>query len=213
MEQRKYKAFISYRHLPLEMYVARRLHKRIEHYTIPRALRKYGQKHPGYVFRDQDELPISSNLSDDIQTALDNSEFLIVICSPETAKSKWVLREISYFLEHHDRDHVLAVLADGTPDAAFPSLLTDVTDEQGNLIRSIEPLAANIVAPTAPRRRRLLKTESLRILAALIGCPYDALLRREQRYKMRRIAAGCTAAALVAGSFIAMLVDRNMQIA
>ena len=82
MEQRHYKAFISYRHLPLDMEYARKLHRFIERYTIPAALRKDGAKHPGLVFRDQEELPLSSNLSGSIETALDNAEFLIVICTP-----------------------------------------------------------------------------------------------------------------------------------
>ena len=117
---RHYKAFISYRHLPLEMDVAKKLHRRIERFVIPRALRRNGEKHPGTVFRDQDELPIASDLSANIRLALDASEFLIVICTPETRKSRWVLEEIHYFLEHHDRGHVLAVLADGEPEQAFP---------------------------------------------------------------------------------------------
>ena len=93
--ERKYKAFISYRHLPLQMEVAKAVHRRIEHYTVPKNLRKDGSRKVGLVFRDQDELPIAGSLSANIQTALDNSEFLIVICTPETSGSQWVLREIS----------------------------------------------------------------------------------------------------------------------
>ena len=209
---REYKAFISYRHLPLEMEVAKNLHRRIERYVIPKALRKDGQKKLGLVFRDQDELPISSNLSENIRMALDAAEYLIVICTPETEKSLWVLREISYFLEHHDRDHVLAVLADGTPETAFPPALTELRSESGDLLERIEPLAANIVAESARKRRALFRTESLRILATLIGCPFDALYRREQRYRRRRTAGILSAAALLAAAFIAMLLNRNAQI-
>ena len=210
--ERHYKAFISYRHLPTEMWAAKALHRRIERYVVPAALRKNGEKHLGLVFRDQDELPISSNLGADIQRALDNSEFLIVICSPETAKSLWVLREISYFLEHHDRDHVLAVLCYGEPRESFPVQLTERRDENGKLIGYIEPLAANIAADTQAGRARLFRTESLRILAALIGCPYDALYRRQQRYRRRRIGAALGAAALIAAAFIGLVLDRNARI-
>ena len=42
--EREYIAFISYRHLPLEMATAKKLHKRIEHYLIPKDLRKTGEK-------------------------------------------------------------------------------------------------------------------------------------------------------------------------
>ena len=205
----KYKAFISYRHLPLDKSVAIKLHHAIEHYVIPKALRKNGEKTPGRVFRDQDELPISSDLSNDIQLALDNSEYLIVVCSKETSKSKWVLREISYFIEHHDRSHVLAILVDGTPEEAFPAELTEVYSPEGEYIKSVEPLAANIVADSRMKRNSLFRTEKLRLLAALIGCPYDSLYQREQRYKIRRITAAAAAVLMVAAGFIGILLNRN----
>ena len=60
--ERRYKAFISYRHRPLDMAIAKKLHKRIERYVIPKDLRKNEEKKLGLVFRDQDELPIANNL-------------------------------------------------------------------------------------------------------------------------------------------------------
>ena len=210
--ERRYIAFISYRHLPLDMATAKKLHKRIEHYVVPKDLRKDGRKKPGYVFRDMDELPISSDLNANIEQALDNSEFLIVICTPETLKSKWVLGEVSYFLQHHPRERVLAVLADGTPDTSFPPQLTVKHTPEGDIPNQIEPLAANIVADNPVKRARLFRTESLRILAALIGCPYDALYRREMRYQRRRIITAAAAVMAVAGIFIGMLLNRNAEI-
>lgn len=210
--ERKYKAFISYRHLPLQMEVAKAVHRRIEHYTVPKNLQKDGSRKVGLVFRDQDELPIAGSLSANIQTALDNSEFLIVICTPETSGSQWVLREISYFLEHHDHDHVLAVLADGEPDEAFPKQITEIRNDDGELIEIVEPLAANIAAPTKAKRRKLFQTESLRILAALIGCPYDALYRREQRYRFRRLAVASGLVLGLAAAFVGLLLNRNAKI-
>ena len=210
--ERTYKAFISYRHLPLEKATARKLHRTIERYIIPRELRKNGEKKLGLVFRDQDELPIASNLTENIETALARSEFLIVICSPETVQSEWVRREISLFVQTHDRSHVLAFLVKGTPETAFPPELTDVVSPDGTLIRRIEPLAANIVSDSPLRRKRLFRTESLRILASLIGCPYDALYHREQRFRRRRIIAAGASAAALAAVFIGMLLNRNAQI-
>ena len=207
--ERKYIAFISYRHLPLEMSIAKKLHRRIEHYRIPRDLRKDGADRLGYVFRDQEELPISSNLSANIQEALDHSEYLIVICSPETVKSRWVLGEIDYFLRGHPRDHILAVLAAGTPETAFPPQLTR-PEEEGGL--PIEPLAANLLTDSSIKREQLFRRESLRILAALIGCPFDALYQREARYQRRRRSAAIGIAAAIAAAFIGMLLNRNAQI-
>ena len=214
--ERNYIAFISYRHKPLDLSVAKKLHRRIERYVIPKELRgcegAAGGSRLGLVFRDQDELPISNNLTENIRTALDHAKFLIVVCSKDTPESLWVRREISYFLEHHDRDHLLAILIDGGPEESFPPQLTEVRDEEGNLIETVEPLAANIVADSELKRNRLFQTESLRILASLIGCPYDALYHREQRYRMRRMGIAAAAGALVAAGFIGMLLNRNAKI-
>ena len=111
---RHYKAFISYRHLPLDMETAIKVHRAIEHYIVPKALRRDGSRRLGYVFRDEDELPISGELTENIRLALENSDYLIVICTPETSKSAWVLKEIETFLSLRDRSRVLLVLADGT---------------------------------------------------------------------------------------------------
>ena len=210
--ERNYKAFISYRHKPLDMQYAKKLHRRIERYIIPRDLRNNGEKKLGLVFRDQDELPISNNLDDNITWALDHSEYLIVICSPDTPESIWVQREISYFASHHDDDHILILLIDGTPEESFPRQLTEVRDEDGHLVKLREPLAANIVANSERKRNRLFQTESLRILAALMRCPYDALYRREHRYKMRRMAVASAAAVLIFAGFAGVLLERNLRI-
>ena len=105
-----YNAFISYRHHPDDIKVAQQIHAGLEHYRIPRALKKRGSTSLR-LFRDKEELPITSNLSDDIYKALRNSDFLIVICSPHTKQSAWVQREIETFLKFHDHTHVLTVLA------------------------------------------------------------------------------------------------------
>ena len=78
-----YCAFISYRHVSPDQEIAARLHRLIERYTVPKALRgSEGQRHPGRVFRDQEELPLSADLGKDIETALDHSDYLICICTP-----------------------------------------------------------------------------------------------------------------------------------
>ena len=78
-----YDAFISYRHTPLDMEVAQKLHKALETYHIPNSVqKKTGQKRISRVFRDQEELPIGSDLNDKISDALKEAEYLIVICSP-----------------------------------------------------------------------------------------------------------------------------------
>ena len=94
----KYDAFISYSHAEDNAEIAEALHKKLEHYRIPSQIQKItGKKKIERVFRDKEELPLSANLTENIYTALDNSEYLIVLCSPESRASQWVQREIEYF--------------------------------------------------------------------------------------------------------------------
>ena len=209
---RHYIAFISYRHLPLDMEVAAKVHRTIEHYVIPKALRKDGRKQLGYVFRDKEELPVSRELTENIREALDNSEYLIVICTPDTGKSAWVQREIELFLEAHDRDKVILVLAAGTPEESFPEPLTQVRNADGEIVRHYEPLAANIVASNRLERSRLFRTEILRVLAVLVGCSFDDLYRRDKRYRRQRLIFALAAACFILAVFIGMLLNRNAVI-
>lgn len=178
----RYDAFISYRHSELDMEIAKKLHRGLETFTIPASVgKKYGKKKIERVFRDQEELPIGSDLDDNITAALAESEFLIVICSPRTPKSVWVLKEIETFIKLHDRDHVLAILIEGEPDESFPSLL--LTDENG---KSVEPLAADIRGETEKERNKKFKTELMRLVAPLVGCEYDDLKQRHRERIIRR---------------------------
>lgn len=220
-----YIAFISYRHKPLDSLVAARLHRMIEHYRIQRELRHGDMKYPGRVFRDRDELPLSSDLTAELRGALDHSEFLIVVCTPDTPGSIWVDREIEYFLRNHDRGNVLAVLAAGTQEQSFPKRLTEVYGSDGvTVIDQVEPLAANVSDDTTParwtdrllsQRQRVtgrLRSEFLRLMAAILRCPYDALRQRQKQYRQRRTMAAFGAVAFVALAFVIMLLDRNRQI-
>lgn len=225
---REYIAFISYRHKDLDKFVARKLHTLIERYVIPRELRKSGlhgvestdadgkknsSKHLGLVFRDEEELPVSSNLTQSIQTALDNAKYLIVVCTPNTPESIWVEREISYFLQKHDRSHVIGVLVDGTPDESFPKLLTTVYANDGvTPIGTVEPLAANLTDNAHHFDKRRIKKEVVRLYAALLGCPFDTLWQRDKRYKMRCAMALMALVMTIACAFCVSIYLKNVEI-
>ena len=102
MIQKHYSAFISYKHAEKDNRVAEEVQRRIERFHIPRAVRKKtGKEKLDPVFRDKAELPITADLNEEIQYALENSDYLIVICSHSTKLSNWVPREIETFLKNH----------------------------------------------------------------------------------------------------------------
>ncbi|MBR6230904.1 MAG: toll/interleukin-1 receptor domain-containing protein, partial [Lachnospiraceae bacterium] len=211
--ERSYIAFISYRHTPLDREAAARVQKKIERFIVPKELRgKSGGKHPGICFRDEDELPASSSLSDSIYYALDHSEFLIVICSPDLPHSKWCEAEIRYFLKTHDRSHLLAVLTDGTPEEAFSPYMLHDFDDNGNIIKDWEPLAANIAGGNHSINNKTLKKETTRLCAAMIGCSFDDLWQREKRANAQRFGIAAAGAVAVMAVFLGVVLNRNAEI-
>lgn len=195
--QFKYDAFISYRHTELDKFVAENLHKQLEAFNLPKGLAKKrkGQKNKiERVFRDKDELPLTSNLEDPILQALHSSEWLIVICSPRLRESMWCRKEIETFVSLRGREHVLAVLIEGEPSESFPDELLyrieevkqpDGTVEQVKI--PVEPLAADVRGETRKDVLKAMKTEIMRILAAMFQVDYDDLRQRHRERRMRRI--------------------------
>ena len=95
-----YKAFISYKHDPVDSGVAAEIQTRLERFHIPYALQKEKSvKTLRPVFRDKDELSATENLNDTIKNALMETEYLIVICSTRSIKSigstrtRWIRRK------------------------------------------------------------------------------------------------------------------------
>lgn len=179
----KYDAFISYRHTEPDMYIAKKVHKGLETLKVPRGVtRKSGKKKIERVFRDQEELPIGSDLGDNIRAALEESEYLIVVCSPRTPDSYWVQKEIDTFISLHGREHILAILVEGEPQDAFPEKLQ--VDEEGN---PVEPLAADVRGASVREMNRKLKTELIRLAAPLLHCSYDDLRQRHRERRMKKV--------------------------
>jgi WD40 repeat protein len=172
----KYHAFLSYSHR--DSHVAAWLHKALEGFAVPPAL--VGQPTPAGVapahfkpiFRDRDELPSSDSLGAEIEKALNESAWLIVLCSPASAASPWVNAEITQFQNQHSAKRVLCLIIEGDADdkPVFPSAIGG------------EPLAADI--RTDGKQRALL-----RLLAGMLGVGFDQLFLRAQKQSRRRYAA------------------------
>ena len=167
----------------------------IENFGIPASIRKEkGISKMGRVFRDQEELPLSSDLGNDIHVALEHSEWLIVICSPRLLQSRWCLEEIQYFISLGKQDHILTVLVEGEPSESFPEVLC-YREIDGVRIPK-EPLAADVRSDTIEGSLKILKTEKLRILAPMLDVRFDDL-RQRARARRRRIIAGFVSVAFI----------------
>lgn len=203
----KYDAFISYRHSELDQYVAELIHRKMESYKPPKeilnneAVKKTQIKR---VFRDKEELPLSSNLEDQVVDALRESEYLIVICSPRLKESLWCKKEIKTFIKMHGRKNILAVLIEGEPKESFPDelLYEDIKKagkkgESRKALKMVEPLAADLRATGKGKIKKQLRTELLRLLAPMFGVSFDDLKQRQKERKVRKTIIGCALAAAV----------------
>lgn len=191
MENKEYKydAFISYRHCELDKFVAENLHKILETYELPKNLKEklnIQGKTFKRVFRDQEELPLSSNLEDPILNALEDSKYLIVICSPRLKDSLWCRKEIETFKKLRGRKNIFCVLIEGEPSDSFPEevLFDEKILENGEIKKiPVEPLAADVRADTKGKVLKKIKEEKLRLVAPMYNLDYDDL---RQRHKLRR---------------------------
>ena len=152
----RYRAFISYsRH---DRRAAQWVHNGIENYRIPKELVGRAARdgpipkkiYP--VFRDRDELACAPDLSASIREALEQSAYLVVLCSRSAAKSRWVNQEITHFKELGRTDRIHALIIDGEPNAesahqeCYPPALRFRWAPDGELDENqpAEPLAADL---------------------------------------------------------------------
>lgn len=190
----KYYAFISYNQHDEKW--AKWLHKSIEKYRIPSRL-KVNIRRLFPIFLDREELPAAPNLNNKIKEALDQSQFLIVICSPHCVNSNWVNNEISEFIRLGRRDRILCVIVEGEPYVEADKPVLSMSAEciphalrfnygDREKIAEIMPLAADLRPGKDGQTRALLK-----LIAAMIDVNFDDLNRRDlkRRNQQKGIAA------------------------
>ena len=194
----KYRAFITYAHEDENQ--ARWLRKKLEGFPIPKNLvggkGKFG-KIPSRlypIFRDRDELPGSAQLGSVIEEALHDSSHLIVLCSPNAVKSRWVNEEIRLFKKMGKEDRILCLILDGEPMAddlahskgkeCLPLAVRRKIDADGSLIDEIdEPGAADLRLSGDGEKNAILK-----IVAGLLGIGLDEIKQRDMIARQRKLA-------------------------
>jgi eukaryotic-like serine/threonine-protein kinase len=205
-----FRGFISYSHSDKK--IAEWLHRRLETYRVPHRLVGVATstgtvgKKLGRFFRDRDELSVSADLSGKINEAIAGSQFLIVVCSPASARSRWVNQEIINFKRLRGSDSIIAIISDGEPFSSvahatseiecFPEALRFVVDSDGHVTdQQAEPIAADF---RKNKDGRSLGT--LKIISGILGVSLDNLVQRENIRRQRQtyaIAAASISLALI----------------
>ncbi len=103
-----YDAFLSYSHAA-DSGLAPALQRGLQRLT-----RAWYQRPALRAFRNQVSLAANPDLWGTIERALRESRYLVLLASPEAARSAWVGREVAFWQEHRDRGTFLIALTDGT---------------------------------------------------------------------------------------------------
>ena len=198
MPNNKYKAFISYSHVDRKW--ARWIHKALETWRLPTHLVGTATaagplpERLAPVFRDREDLPSAPDLTDRIRDALEHSDNLVVICSPNSAKSTYVDTEVRMFRDLGRGDRIFCIIVDGDPGDVGGD-----TDCFCPALREGEPIAAD-----ARRGGDGLPLARLKIIAGMLGLDLDDLRQRELLRRQKRMAA-ITGLATVAFAVTAVL--------
>jgi MTH538 TIR-like domain (DUF1863) len=191
-----YDAFLSYSH-SRDKPIAAALQSIVQRLGKPwhkrRAIR---------IFRDDTSLSASPQLWSSIEAALRQSRYFILLASPEAADSRWVNKEVAFWLDHHGIDALLIGLTDGelnwnerTGDFAADSPLPPVLSAQF----ASEPRWVDLRAYRAGADKRDARfTEvAAEFAAAVRGMPKEDLLSQEVRQQRRTLMLAWSAAALL----------------
>lgn len=175
----EYFAFISYKREDEKW--AKWLQHKLEYYKLPSSVKKDNPDLPEKirpVFKDTTDLELGV-LAQKIQSALNSSKFLIVICSPRSANSVWVSKEVQSFIDSGRADHIIPFIIEGTPNATdskdecFPEGLRQLTGEQELLGAHINEMGREAAA--------------LKVIAGMINLRFDTLWQRFERDRRRRL--------------------------
>src|SRR6185369_14629435 len=120
---------------------AARLESSLETYRFPKNLKRF--KRNVNVFRDESDIVAAEDYFQSIEHHLKSSAKLVVICSPDARKSKYVEDEIKRFLQLHGEQDVIPILVRGKAN-------NETTDENEKafpeaLCQNRMPLAANFL--------------------------------------------------------------------
>ena len=180
-EEFKYYAFISYSHR--DQKIAKKLQRWLEHFYIPA---KVIESHPELpkkltpVFIDEVNLVArDGSLTDSLKGYLNESQYLILICSPNSVKSPYVNDEVDYFMNVLGRgDRVIPLIVDGLPHArdesieCFPPALLALDREH-------EPLGIDL-------KTFKMRGAFLRVMATLLKTEIGYFISRAEEERRKR---------------------------
>lgn len=186
-------AFISYNHHDVKY--AQWIQKKLESYKLPAEIHNEFEdtRFIRPVFRDQTDLN-TGVLANALRDQLEASKYLIVICSPNSAKSQWVSNEVKTFIEWGRLEQIIPVIVDGQPNCynpdleCFPEYMRQYTQQHP------ETELLGISFAEVGRQKAFI-----RIVSKMLDVSFDTLWKRyERQQRQRRVRIATLTAAILA---------------
>ena len=183
----KYFAFISYNSKDTEW--GKKVQKKLEGYKMPATLcSEHGwERKPikPVFFAPTDIQP--GGLSEELQERLRASRNLIVICSPNSAQSEWVGKEIEFFHQLGRTKQIHFFIVEGTPHSGNPDTecFNPVVDKLG----LPEILGANIHEKIYRWPWMNKERAYVQLVSKLLGVEFDTIWQRHKRQLIKKAIA------------------------
>lgn len=203
--QYKYFAFISYNSHDTSW--GKRLQRKLEGYRMPATLcseHGWARKPINPVFFAPTDIQ-PGGLTEELQDRLRASKNLIVICSPYSAKSEWVGKEIAFFYSLGRAKDIYFFIVDGVPHSDDPD--TECFNPVVNTLGLPEILGANVNEkiyrwPWLNRERAYVQ-----LITKLLGVEFDNIWQRHRRLLRKKIAAWSVGIVLVIAALVGIWIN------
>lgn len=203
-QQYKYFAFISYNSQDTEW--GKRLQRKLEHYRMPATLcSEHGWERTPIkpvFFAPTDIQP--GGLTEELQERLKASRNLIVICSPNSAKSEWVGKEIEFFHNLGRTKHIHFFIVDGKPHSWSPE--TECFNPIVETLGLPEILGANIHEKIYRWPWMNKERAYVQLISKLLGVEFDAIWQRHKRLLIQKTITWTVGVMIVIVAFVGLWV-------
>ena len=213
MKQQHYKyfAFISYNSKDTEW--GKRIQKKLEGYKMPATLcSEHGWKRKPInpvFFAPTDIQP--GGLTEELQERLKSSHNLIVICSPNSAKSEWVGKEIEFFHNLGRTKQIYFFIVGGIPHSGNSD--TECFNPVVEKLGFPEILAVNIHEKNYRWPWLNKERAYVQLVTKLLGVEFDDIWQRHKRQLIEKIIMWILGALIVLVSlFYVWRMNRPMDI-
>lgn len=209
--QYKYFAFISYNSADYKS--GKELQRKLEGYRMPATMcSEHGwERKPikPIFFAPTDIQP--GGLTAELQERLRASRNLIVICSPNSAKSEWVGKEIEYFHSLDRTNNIHFFIVDGVPHSGNPD--TECFNPIVGTLGLPEILGANIHEKVSHWPWVNKERAYVQLVTKLLGVEFDSIWQRHKRLMREKIAFVVVSVVMAMSAvFCAWMMNRPVEV-